>query len=170
MGSYTSTESNTFTIVHAIYIGMKMTTDLKRVQRLYDKPSNQEIDEYSTEIIMLLKHKFLKCITYGFKRNGRWVEPTLKYTAHDLSYNSLNDDDPGRIRPGRNISGAIFTSFLQYNSRWNELSLKQKQEFKKKLPFQRSDGLEPLISGHLVRDLTYSAGGQSVYRESVRNF
>lgn len=168
--SYTSTESSTFTKTHAIYIAMKMATDLKRIQRLYGEPSDHEIEDYSAEIIMLLKYGFLKCIIYGFKRNGRWIEPMLRYTAQNLSYGSANDDNPGRIVPGRDVSGAAFTSFLQYNSCWDNLSSEQRRVFKGQLPFQRSSGLEPPINGYLVSDLTYSAGGRAISRESLRSF
>ena len=170
INSYTFTESNTFTETHAKHIAMKVATDLKRIQRFYGKPSDSFIIEHSVEIIMLLKAGFLKRIIYGFQQYGEWIEPTLRYTASDLNNIYENDDDPGKITPGKNISEARFTSFLEHSDSWFELSLDKQTEFEKKLPFQRSFGTEPQVNGYLVRDLTYSAGGRAVYRESLRSF
>ena len=50
-----------------------------------------------------LQHFF----TYGFKRNGQWIEPTLKYAARDLAGASAGDDDPGRVLPGKDIHAEI---------------------------------------------------------------
>ena len=168
--SYTSTESSTFTKTHAIYIEMKMATDLKRMQRLYGTPDDALIDKYSIEIFMLLLAGYLKCVTYGFQKNGKWIEPMLKYTAYDLNNSCGNDDDPGRIKPGCNILGANFSSFLEYNDSWYYLSLEGRNRFEQILPFKRGVGIEPGINGYLSRDLTYSAGGRAVYRESLRSF
>lgn len=168
--SYTFTKSDTFTETHAKHIAMKVATDLKRVQRFYGKPIDSFIIEHSMEIIMLLKAGFLKRIIYGFQRHGEWIEPTLRYTASNLNNIYENDDDPGKITLGKDISGARFTSFLEHSSSWFELSPDKKNEFEKKLPFQRGFGTEPQVNGYLVRDLTYSAGGKAIYRESVRSF
>ena len=70
----------------------------------------------------LLKAGYLGTVTYGFRRNGNWIEPTLRYTARDLSGASANDDDPGRVRPGANITGATFYSYLTYSPAWDQLT------------------------------------------------
>ncbi len=168
--TYSFTESVTFTETHAKYLASKIKTDLKRVQRFYGQPSDDYIFQHYTEVIMLLKFGFLKCITYGFKKEGKWVEPTLKYIAYDLANDHGNDDDPGKIRPGKNVSGASFSSFLKYSKFWHDLSQEKRNQFKKQLPFQRIGGAEPEFNGFLFRDLTYSSGGRAVYRESLRSY
>ena len=99
--SYTQTETTTFTITHARHMASKVATDLKRLQRFYYTPSDQQICDYETEIIELLKGGYLAEVTYGFRRDGKWIEPALRYTARDLAGNVANDDDPGRIRRGQ---------------------------------------------------------------------
>lgn len=166
--SLTTTQSTAFTMTHAYYLAVKVTTDLKRMQRFYDKPTDVSIEDYEKEIMQLINSGFLKKIFYGFQRDGQWIEPTLIYTAEQLN-NSVNDD-PGKIKPGKNIRGAFFHSFLEYSNDWYGLSDCEKAEFEKKLPFKRTNGNIPEINGYLERDLSYSSGGKSLSRSSVRSY
>ena len=168
--SYTVTDTTTFTQTHAKHIAAKVATDLKRVQRLYGKPPDDMIVAYEAEVIEFLKAGLLDEVTYGFQRNDYWIEPTLTYTARDLAGVSANDDDPGRIRPGADISGAFFQSYLTYDdSEWNRLTPTQQEEFNQRLPFQRTEGSEPGVNGSWSQDLTYSAGDRALDRASLRS-
>lgn len=166
--SVTETESKTFTITHARRLASKVATDLKRIQRFYGKPSDSMIDKYEEEIAQFLKHGYLEKVSYGFKKNGNWVEPTLIYRAIDIE--SSADDDPGKVRPGRDISGASFYSFLEYSSAWSGLSESEKEQFKNTLPIDRATADTPKIDGYIEDDRTYSSGGKSLSRSSVRNY
>lgn len=168
--SFTLTQTTTFTVTHARHMAAKVATDLKRMQRFYGWLSDSDIADYEAEIIALLKGGYLREVTYGFKRDGKWIEPTLRYTAQDLSGASGSDDDPGRIRPSANISGASFYSYLRYSVAWDGLSETEKEAFKKTLPFQRSGAPEPGVNGYLSRDRTYSAGGRALDRATVRSY
>lgn len=169
--SYTlsSSESVTFTLTHARYLSAKVATDLKRIQRLYGSPSDSRIAEFETELTELLKAGYLKDVTYGYRRNGTYIEPSLLYTARDLASASANDDDPGRIRPNKNIDGAVFASFLNYSDAWFKLSAAEQAAFDAKLPFSRSNTPQPGISGYYAQDSVYSAGGRALNRSSVRS-
>ena len=168
--SFTLSESLSFTVTYARHMAAKVATDLKRLQRLYGKPSDIDIANYETEVIAFLKEGYLGTVTYGFRRNDNWIEPTLRYTARDLAGAAANDDDPGRVRPGADISGAAFYSYLTYSPTWNMLSLNDKEAFKNQLPFQRGGAPEPGVSGYFSADRTYSAGGRALDRTSVRSF
>lgn len=168
--SYTVSDSITFTETHARHIAAKLATDLKRMQRFYGSPPDFDISQYETEIIELLKKGYLDKVTYGFQRNGNWIEPTLRYTARDLAGISANDDDPGRVLPGKDTANASFSSYLTHSAAWNRLSATEQEAFEKRLPFRRSGASEPGITGYLARDLTYSAGGRALDRASVRSF
>jgi len=168
--SYTLSETNTFTATHAKHMAAKVATDLKRMQRLYGSPGDIDIDRYEQEVIVFLKAGYLGTVTYGFWRNGDWIEPTIRYTARDLAGASANDDDPGRIRPGKDISDAKFYSYLTYATAWNKLSESEKASFRETLPFKRGGAPEPGISGYFVQDQTYSSGGRAIDRTSVRSF
>ena len=168
--SSTFTESSTFTVTHARHMAAKVSTDLVRMQRFYYSPSDADIDAYEVEVIALLKAGYLGRIWYGFKRYGCWIEPTIKYTARELYSSSAADDDPGKIRPGADNSGASFHSFLSYSDAWNDLTQHEQELFKKTLPFYRNSATEPLVNGHLMPDRTYSSGGRAIDRASVRSY
>ncbi len=167
--SFAESESTAFTVTHARHMAAKVATDLKRLQRLYGQPDDIDLANYQTEVIELLRNGYLGTVTYGFRRDGKWIEPTVRYTARDLSGLAANDDDPGRIRPGANISNASFYSYLTYSPSWRALSFADQDAFKKSLPFYRGGAPEPAVNGYLSEDLTYSSGGRALYRPSVRS-
>lgn len=175
MSSFTVTESATFTLTHAKYISSKVAADLKRLQRLYPGSlTDSEIASYETEITELLKNGYLQEVTYGYQRkigdNKVWIQPTLIYAAQDLAGSYWDDDDPGRIEAGADVSGAYFTSYLTYTSAWSRLTDAQQSTFKAALPFQRTGMPQPTINGYLTTDRSYSAGGRALNRSSVRSF
>jgi len=168
--SYTLTEVLTFTLTHAKHMAAKVATDLKRMQRFYGYPSDSNIASYEAEVIELVKAGYLEQVTYGFKRNGQWIEPTLRYEAKDLYGVTTSDDDPGKVRPGLDISNATFYTYLTRNSTWHALSPEEQAAFEKRLPFTRTGAPEPTVNGIMTRDLTYSSGGRSLNRSSVRSY
>lgn len=168
--SYSYSESSTFTVTHARHMAAKVATDLKRLQRFYGSPSDADIATYEAEVTELLKAGYLGTVTYGFRRDGNWIEPTLRYTARDLAGGSANDDDPGRVRANANVAGATFYSYLTYSAAWDQLTQAEKDAFKKQLPFQRGGAPEPGINGYLAEDRTYSSGGRALNRASVRSY
>jgi hypothetical protein len=164
--SYSITETASFTITHARHIASKVATDLKRFQRFYGAPSDDWIDKYEIELALLLKHNAVDNVVYGFKRDGKWTQASARYRAlpgGDLSA----DDDPGKIRPGLDVEGASFTSFLTYKS--GALGPGELEEIETESGFERSTGsAPPLEAGHWADDLTYSAGGRGLGRAVVR--
>lgn len=167
--SYTNSETQTITVTHAKYLASKVATDLKRIQRFYGSPSDLEISSYETELIEFLKNGYLSEINYGFKRGDNWIEPTIKYTAKDLAGMS-GDDDPGQIRPNADISGASFYSYLITNSKYSNLTNADRESFDKTLPFLRGGAPTPGISGYMSSDKTYSSGGKSLDRSTLKNY
>ena len=168
--SITFSDSITFNITHAKQLAAKVATDLKRMQRFYSSPTDSRIQDYEEEIVALLKNGYLDVVTYGFKRNGNWIVPTLKYTARDLAGGQANDEDPGRVPPGANVSEASFYSYLITSSAYDNLSTTEKEEFSKSLPFKRGEGIEPGVNGYFSDDRTYSAGGRALNRSSVKSY
>jgi hypothetical protein len=168
--SYTTSEAVTFTVTHARHMAARVAADLKRLQRFYGKPSDTDIEGYEEEVIALLRAGYLGTVTYGFQRHGSWIEPTLRYTARELAGSAAKDDDPGRIRPGADVSGASFHSYLTYSDAWDGLTAAQRMAFKQELPFQRGGAAEPGVTGYFTSDLTYSAGGRALDRTVVRSF
>ena len=167
--SYTATQTETFTITHAKHMGAKVAADLMRVQRLYGSPSTADILAYEQEVVLLLKVGFLGSVTYGYMRNEKWIEPTLNYSAAELSGTGA-DDSPGRIRPGADVSGATFYSFLTYSSAYSYATQSEKDAVDKELPFSRTGASTPGVNGYFVNDQSYSSGGRVLNRSTVRSF
>ncbi|MGE0674679.1 MAG: hypothetical protein AB7O64_16650 [Methylibium sp.] len=170
MSSYTITESTTFTVTHARHMAAKVSADLKRMQRFYGHPGDSDIVNYESEAIELLKAGYFGTLTIGFLRGGQWIEPTLRYTARDLAGMATSDDDPGRVLPGRDISGATFHNYMTYSAAWDLLTESQKDAFKRRMPFYRTGMAQPTVNGYLVEDKTYSAGGRALNRASVKAY
>ncbi len=170
MSSYTITESATFTVTHARHMAAKVSADLKRMQRFYGHLSDSDIVNYESEAVELLKAGYFGTLTVGFLRGGQWIEPTLRYTARDLAGMAANDDDPGRVLPGRDISGASFHNYMTYSAAWDALTESQKDAFKRRMPFYRTGMAQPTVNGYLVDDKTYAAGGRALNRASVRAY
>ena len=168
--SFTFSESASFTETHARHISAKVATDLKRMQRLYGAPSDTRIADFEAELVALLKGGYLGTVTYGFRRDGTHIDPTLRYTAQDLSGAAANDDDPGRVRPGADVTNATFYSYLTYSPSWYRLSSDQQAAFNRMLPVQRGDAPEPGVNGYFSPDRIYSAGGRALNRDSVRSW
>jgi hypothetical protein len=147
----------------------KVSADLKRMQRLYGSPNDADIASYEAEIIEFLKEGYLGTVIYGYRRDGSWIEPALRYTARDLAGAAANDDDPGRVRPGANTVNASFYSYMTYSTAYSNLSDVEKEAFRQRLPFRRSGAPEPGISGYLNDDRIYSSGGRALNRASVRS-
>ncbi|ELQ6018623.1 hypothetical protein ACN5OL_003977 [Cronobacter sakazakii] len=167
--SYTVAETQTFSVTHARHMAAKVATDLRRMSRFYGYPSDADIESYEAELVVFLKAGYLGEVTYGFKKNNNWIEPTLRYTAGDLLSSGI-DDDPGKIRPGKDVSGATFYSFMTYSSKYINATQSEKDNALKELPFKRVSAQTPGIDGYLENDKTYSAGGRALTRTSVRNF
>jgi len=168
--SYTYSDTITFTHTHAVHLAAKVAADLKRVQRLYGSPSDTAIAEYEAEMVAFVKAGYLGTVTYGYRRDGNWIEPTLKYTAQDLAGSAANDDDPGRVRPGADVSGASFYSYLTYSAAWDRLSYDEQQRFKGTLPVSRNSAPEPGASGYFSSDKMYSSGGRALNRSTMRGW
>lgn len=170
MGTFTVSGSITFTATHARRLASKVSTDLKRMQRFYGEPSDTSIAQYEEELVELLKAGYLGTLTVGYKKNGNWIEPTLRYTARDLGEMQSADDDPGKVRPGADISGATFYNYLTHSAKWNTLTSDEQDAFNKRMPFSRGGAAEPGITGYLQSDRTYSSGGRALDRSTVRSF
>src|SRR3546814_20494268 len=121
----------------------KVATDLKRMQRLYGSPGDATIATYEAEVTEFLKAGFLGTVMYGYRRDGKWIEPMLKYTARDLAGGAANDDDPGRVRPGENIAAATFYSYMTSTAHLANAPAHDKDALEKRPPINLKAPTEP---------------------------
>ena len=85
--------------------------------RVSTGPAEQRIDDYEEELDRSFEARRVRPGRYGFKRDGKWTEASVRYTRCRAAL--VADDDPGKIRPNLDVAGAFFTSFLDYNSNWH---------------------------------------------------
>ena len=167
--SYTYDATETFTVAHAKHIAAKVAADLLRFTRFYRNPTLEAINNYEMELVALLKAGYLDKVIYGFQRDGKWVE-ALRY--HALPDGTLMaDDDPWKIRPGTDVPGESFGSYLTLNSRWDLLSSSEKEAFNLSLPIRRGNAAEPPVqNGYWSQDRNYSAGGRGIGRSTITRY
>ena len=165
--SYTDTTTESFTILHARYLASKVATDLQKFHRFYNgQPTLEWIEKYEKELAVLLKYKAISSVIYGFKRNGKWTEAAVQYTVM-ADGTLVSNDDPGKIRPGLDVAGANFTSFLHWKTA--HLSAEESVAMEKEMPFSRNTTEAPqLEAGYWANDLNYAAGGRGLGRATVK--
>lgn len=166
--TYSYTTTSTFTKTHAIYLASKVAADLRQMQLFYGEPSDEDIEMYIEELVILLVNRCLKMVEYGFRRGSNWAV-VARYTVRFDGF-SIVDDRSGRVPADAYVTGASWHSYLEYNDYyWRELSENQRQQIKRLLPFQRTSGTEPGTGlGGWTIDRTYSKNSVSLSRGVYR--
>jgi hypothetical protein len=166
----TRTVAESFTLTNAKIIASKVTADMRRCQQLYGKPSDTDINNYGTELAILLKDGYVSTYEFGWVRatdDERIL--TWKYSV-DSSGNLTNNDRPGRIIAGVDITGTSMRNRLCHTSKWfNDLTEAQREAIEKGLPIHRTPSAEYGSSlGRWVNDLCYSSGGVATVRQTFK--
>ncbi len=163
----TFTLSETFTLTNAKYLVSKVAADLFQMQLFYGRPSNQEIQNYLDELVILLLEGCLDSVDYGFRKDGNWVTVT-SYSAY-FGSTSSTDDRSGGIYSGANIAGATWGSYLRKNTKYNNLSQAEKNRIEESLPIHREPQDEPgFQEGSWITDKNYYSGGTSFVRKMYK--
>lgn len=164
----TRTVAETFTFTHAKRLASKVAADMKRCQSIYGWPSDGEINNYCTELAILLRDGYVAEYEFGYQKDGE-RHVTWHYKV-DTSGNLTTDDRPGKIAEV-SIVGCERFNFLTYSSAWQRLSQAQKDAIKTGLPISRSDGTGPKDGrGYWTSDLNYYSGGVSMPRRTFQPY
>lgn len=161
-----STYTSAFTVTHAEYLSSKIAADLRQIQSLYGSPSDIHINNYVQELIVLFKGGYLSSVDYGFQKNSAWVL-AVSYQVSSVT-GMLIDNSPGRVPPGKDITGATFYSYLRPSTKYNELSQTERQKVDDSITIKRSGAGDPQSGLMGIQDKTYSAGGQQVNRKIIQ--
>lgn len=160
----TRTVAETFSLTHAKHLASKVTADMKRCQQMYRKPLDADINNYGTELSLLLRDGYLAEFECGFKTGDGVRKLTLRYvvsSSGDLTTNDL----PGGISSGVDISGANWYTLLTHSSSWHQLADAERDRIRATLPISREFGSAPSDgNGIWVTDKTYSASGVAMNR------
>lgn len=166
--TFSTTRTETFTIVSAREVAARVAADLSLMGRLYGSPSADLIAKYVTELTILLAYKAVQSIEYGFKRGDQRVV-SLLYTAR-FDGTITSSDRTGQVPVGVNVTGATWFSFLTESGALANLPPADREQVESALPFRRSimsapqDG-DGVWSGH---DKTYGINGGGVDRGVFR--
>ena len=165
----TRTVSETWSLTYAKYLASKVTSDMWRCQQLYGQPSRDDINNYGTELALLLKDGYVQSYEFGFLADDQRLL-SWRYTV-DSSGNIDTDDRPGKIFSGVDVSNAAFFNRLCHSSAWYKLSQDERDTINASLPVQRvlKDGPKD-DNGYWHQDLTYSSNGVAMPRSTFRPY
>lgn len=165
----TRTVVESFTLTQAKLLASKVAADMRRCQQIYGEPSDKQINDFGTELAILLRDNYVQTFEFGYVRTTDEERVlTWKY-AVDASGTLTSNDRPGRIISGVNLSGATFRTYLVTSAAWSALSTQQKEAIAANLPVKRSAGPGYKSSlGVWQKDLCYSASGVAMLRESFK--
>lgn len=163
----TFTTTVTFTRTHAKHLAAKVIADLYQCSMLYDRPDEDAIEDYETELIERLANEYVFTYEFGFKSDGKRLLSWHYTVGPDGGLHG--DSDAGGIYAKGKVATATYFNFLTPSSTWNNLSAARQSMFESTLPFQRTLGSAPVDGyGYWQVDHGYSAGGVRVERRTFR--
>lgn len=165
----TRTVSESFTLTHAKHLASKVTTDMWRCRQYYGHPSESQINNYGTELALLLRDGYVSSYEFGFQTENQRII-SWRYIAQDSEL-SAADDRPGGIVSGVDVSKASFFNQMSYSLKWFILGEEEKKKIQETLPVQRvtKDGPKDGL-GYWQNDRQYSSNGVSLPRSTFRPF
>jgi hypothetical protein len=161
----TYTASETFTLTNAKYLCSKVTADMLRCLQVYGRPSEQDINNYGTELAYLLRDGYVEEYEFGFNRDDQRLI-SWRYRVVNGSLSSA-DDRPGKILTGADVATAPFFNYLTRSSAWGRLSQEERDRIAASLPVKRISGDPPKDNlGYWVDDRSYASGGVALGRRT----
>ena len=164
----TRTVSDTFTLTSAKYLASKVTADMLRCKQLYGRPSESQINNYGTELALLLRDGYIDGYEFGFETNdNRILSFSYKISASELL--------PADSRPGKvyytEISAANFFNVITRSTKWMKLPQSEKERFDQQSPISRSLGSSITDgNGYWQTDHAYSRDGVAMERKTFRPY
>lgn len=163
----TFTTSATFTRTHARQLAAKVIADLYQCSTFYDRPSEDSITDYQTELVEMLANEYVSTYEFGFKKDGKRVLTWFYTVGPDGGLHG--DSNSGAIYAKGAVADATYFNFMDYSDKWWKLTTTQRTNFKNDLPFQRTAGEAPVDgNGYWQSDHGYTAGGVRINRKTFR--
>lgn len=166
----TRTATESFTLTHAKYLASKVTSDMWRCKQIYAQPSESEINNYGTELALMLRDGYVSIYEFGFQQEGQRIL-SWRYGVDASGNLSATDDRPGGVVSGVDIRLATFFNQMTRSSAWSRLSEEERTKVETGLPFKRvtKDGPQD-GRGYWQEDRSYAANGVSLARKTFRPF
>jgi len=169
MPTFTHTTTATFTVTHAKHLASKIAADLNACSRLHGQPSVTAVENYSDELVELLRYGYLSRYEFGFQRDDNRV---LSWSYEVNSYGNIKTDDrAGKMSAYVDLDGTTFFNYTWYSSKYSNLTSDQQSTFKDSHPVNRTSGDPPSdgVGSWSGTEKNYSAGGTSISRQSFRS-
>jgi hypothetical protein len=148
-------------------LAAKVITDLYQCSMFYDRPDEDDIEDYETELIEMLANERVYTYEFGFKTNGKRLL-TWRYTV-GADGGLHGDANAGNIYGKATVAQASYFNFMTYSDKWAKLTSTQQANSKAGLPIQRTPGSSPVDGeGYWQVDHGHSAGGVRVQRKTFR--
>jgi hypothetical protein len=165
--SMTRTATETFTLTHAKKLASKVAADMKRCQSIYGYPSDAEINNFGTELALLLRDGYVSEYEFGYLKDG--ARHLVWHYRVDTS-GDLADSRPGGI-VHVSITGCTPYNRLTRSNKWHALPLAERQKIEADLPVDRTPTQGPPDGhGYWTSDRNYSAGGVSLPRKTFQPY
>jgi hypothetical protein len=165
--SMTRSVTETFTFTHAKRLASKVMADMLRCQGLYGYPSNYHINNFGTELAILLRDRYVKEYEFGYKKDEQRIL-SWQYRV-DSSGDLTSDDRPGKIVSGVSIADCLPFNLLTHSSDWYNLTEAERKKIEEFLPIKREAKEGPIDgNGYWVNDLCYSSNGIAMARRTFR--
>ncbi len=163
----TYTTTATFTRTHAEHLAAEVITDLYQCSMFYDRPDEDDIEDYETELIEMLANEYVHTYEFGFKTDEKRLLSWHYTVGADGGLHG--DANAGNIYAKGTVAQATYFNFRTPSSKWNKLTSAQQAAFERGLPIQRTPGSSPVDGdGYWQVDHAYSAGGVRVQRKTFR--
>lgn len=166
----TRTASESFTLTYAKYLASKVTSDMWRCKQLYGRPTQDQINDYGTELALMLRDGYVEAYEFGFQKDDKRLL-CWRYTVDSSGNLNASDDRPGGVIAGVDVSVAAFFNQMTWSSSWSNLTQEDKDRILDGLPFRRvtKDGPKDGL-GYWQEDRSYSSNGVSLSRKTFRPF
>lgn len=165
--SYTTSASESFTVVHARKLAAKVAADMNQCRLLYGKPSEADIGDYRDELVVMLAGQYVDRYEFGYK-----TAADRRVVSWSYRVNASGDLDGGRsggLYAKADIHGAVMFNFMWTNTKWWNESSAERTKIRATHNVDRTSGEPPSDgSGRWVQDRSYGAGGVVLQREEFR--
>jgi hypothetical protein len=165
--SYSTTQSESFTLAHAKKLAAKVIADMHQCHRLYGRPIESDIARYQEELIVLLAGGYISQYEFGFKTKADKRVVSWKYTVTNAG--DLEGGRSGGLFAAADVDTSRFFNYLWHSGKWSDLTIKERMAVETQYTLQRTTGDPPADgNGRWIRDRRYVSGGVAIQREEFQ--
>ncbi len=162
----TRTASATSTVTKIVYVTRKVQADFLAILETYGYFSEDYAQQLIQDMRVFLDEEVIDHVRFV------WTRPSSTYVIEELNYTvvaggvELSDDHSGGIRYQATLAKALFHVRVTYNTRWEEMSEREKSAIREDLILNWGPaGQLDYSGGKWTADRTYSRDGYGLVRQ-----